>query len=72
MPFIELDSRETAGKHWVERGEQGRQRTSSRESNSGRHEHRCAVGRRINHEGCWCQPTNHFFIYIYIYIYICV
>ncbi len=43
-------SRESTGKHWMERGEQDRQRTSRRESNSGRHEHSCAICRRINHE----------------------
>ncbi len=40
----------TTGKHCVERGEQDRQRTSRRESNSGRRERSCAVCQRSNHE----------------------
>ncbi len=38
------------GKHWEERGEWDKQRTSRRESNSGRCEHNCAICRCTNHE----------------------
>ncbi len=51
MPFyFWLDSRAATGKHWVERGEQDRQRTWRHESNSGRHECSCALCRLTNHE----------------------
>ncbi len=39
-----------AGKYWEERGEQDRQRTSRRESNSGHRERSCVVCQRTNHK----------------------
>ncbi len=48
--LLRYDSREKTGKHWEERGERDRQRTSRRESNLGRRERSCTMCQRTNHE----------------------
>ncbi len=51
------DSGEMTGKYWVERGERDQQRTSRRESNSGRCERNCATCRCTNHEAIGADQT---------------
>ncbi len=65
MPFL-FDSRVATGKHWVERGEQDRQRTSRRESNSGHRERTCAVCRRTNHEDIGADTASNFYVLLAI------
>ncbi len=61
--FLE-DSGEMTGKYWVERGEQDQQRTSRRESNSGRYERSCATCRRTNHKAISADSNNIFWLWI--------